>query len=53
MKNAKNRLNKEVNDLKSSQANATLESASKKTLVVDDLEKSQNLLPPERSTASA
>ena len=53
MKNAKNRLNKEVNDLKSSQANTTLESATKKTLVIDDLEKSQYLMPSERSTAAA
>ena len=39
MKNAKNRLNKEVNDLKQS----TLEQTVKKqaALVVDDLEKSQ------------
>ena len=39
MKNAKNRLNKEVNDLKQQ---STLESTAKKApLVVDDLEKSQ------------
>ena len=42
MKNARNRLNKEVNDLKSSQA-STIDHSAKKALQVDDLEKSQNV----------